>query len=374
MHSSSNGGLDRFFNGLVSELSRLRVSHRAAVFGGPTPADSNEVSFGPATMSGWKRLWKVREAANEYFRGRTFPMIASHFAFYAFPLIDLLRVYPHVVHFHGPWSGESAVEGESRGVVWAKRQIEQFVYRSADRVIVLSAAFRDLLVKDFQIDPARIVIIPGAIDSAAFLPSVSRQEARLRLGLPANRPIVLCVRRLVQRMGLEELIRAMAIVRTKIPNALLLIGGQGPLQVRLNEQIVRLGLSEQVRLLGFLPETDLPLAYRAADLSIVPSQALEGFGLTTLESLAAGTPVLVTPVGGLPEAVLGLNESLVLTGKTEGEIAQGLIAALARQLPLPLEKACQAYVSSKFDWKVVTPQILKVYGESVVGYEQLLMC
>ena len=78
-------------------------------------------------------------------------------------------------------------------------------------------------------------------------------------------------------------------------------GGQGPLHDRLNEQIIRSGLSEQVRLLGFLPDTDLPLAYRAADLSIDPSQALEGFGLTTLESLAAS----ITRAGDSSRGIAG---------------------------------------------------------------------
>ena len=62
-----------------------------------------------------------------------------------------------------------------------------------------------------------------------------------------------------------------------------------------------------MRLLGFVAEEDLPWLYRACDISIVPSVALEGFGLPTIESLAAGTPVLVTPIGGLPETVSELD-------------------------------------------------------------------
>ena len=75
-----------------------------------------------------------------------------------------------------------------------------------------------------------------------------------------------------------------------------------------------LGLQDHVRLLGHVPEADLPLAYRAADLTVMPTASLEGFGLSVIESLAAGTPVLATPVGGMLDILPPLGEQLVLEG------------------------------------------------------------
>ena len=99
-------------------------------------------------------------------------------------------------------------------------------------------------------------------------------------------------------MGLEELIDAMKLIARRHPEALLLLGGSGPISSELQARIESHGLQQHVKLLGRVEDALLPLAYRAANLSVVPSRALEGFGLVTLESLAAGTPVYVTRVGG----------------------------------------------------------------------------
>ena len=114
-----------------------------------------------------------------------------------------------------------------------------------------------------------------------------------------------------------------------------------------------------------VPDEQLPLLYRASDLSIVPTQTLEGFGLVTLESLAAGTPVLVTPVGGLPEAVNGLAEGLVLADASAGEIAGGLIGALGGTYPLPSAQECRTYVRQNFDWTRIATEVLDVYHQAV---------
>jgi glycosyltransferase involved in cell wall biosynthesis len=156
-------------------------------------------------------------------------------------------------------------------------------------------------------------------------------------------------------MGLEDLIDAMASVRRSVPDALLLIVGRGTLDTELRERVAAIGLQDHVRLLGALPDAQLPLIYRAADVSVVPTLSLEGFGLTTVESLAAGTPVLVTPVGGLPEAVRDLSEALVL----------GLTDALRGNLRLPDAYACRRYVRERFDVPVIAAKVAQVYREAV---------
>ena len=111
-------------------------------------------------------------------------------------------------------------------------------------------------------------------------------------------------------------------------------------------------MQDSVRFLGLVPESALPLAYRAADLSVVPSVALEGFGLIVPESLAAGTPVLVTPVGGLPEVVDGLAGALVLRDASSAAIADGLAEALTDARPLPSAAQCASSASLKRWWRI----------------------
>jgi glycosyltransferase involved in cell wall biosynthesis len=165
-------------------------------------------------------------------------------------------------------------------------------------------------------------------------------------------------------MGLENLIAAIDIVRREVPDILLKIAGRGMLQEPLARQIEALGLGNNVSLAGFVRDEDLPYFYRAADLSIVPTVALEGFGLIAAESLAAGTPCLVTPVGGLPEVVSALSPDLVLRSPAAADIAATLGAVLAGKLILPDETRCRAYAAENFDWKIIAARVAEVYRQA----------
>lgn len=292
-------------------------------------------------------------------------LVAAHFALYTFPVLDQMRAYPLVFHFHGPWALEGRFEGMSSLNVRAKALLEQVVYRRADRCIVLSDSFRDILHEHYGVPLERIHRIPGGVNVDQYDTGLTREEARERLGWPQDRPIVFAARRLVRRMGLEGLISAMSEVRRRIPEVLLLIAGKGALSGELEDQVNSLSLQNNVRLLGFVPDEDLPAAYRAADLSIMPTVALEGFGLVAVESLAAGTPVLVTPVGGLPEVVKELSVDLILPGSGVADLAKGLEAALSGSLTLPNAEVCRNYVRSRFDWPVIAAQTRDVYAEAL---------
>jgi glycosyltransferase involved in cell wall biosynthesis len=176
---------------------------------------------------------------------------------------------------------------------------------------------------------------------------------------------VLAVRRLVRRVGLDRLIDAIDIVRRHIPEILLLIAGKGPLRADLEQQIHDRDLANHARLIGFVPDDELPFAYRAADLSVVPTVAHEGFGLIVVESLAAGTPVLVTPVGGLPEIVAALSENLLLPNGQPETIADRVRQALDGTITLPSAKACRYYARDHYDWTVVARQVRNVYEEVI---------
>jgi glycosyltransferase involved in cell wall biosynthesis len=191
---------------------------------------------------------------------------------------------------------------------------------------------------------------------------VTRDAARVLFGIPAGRAVIGVVRRLVHRMGLEGLLSAMAEVRRHVPEALLVVAGNGPLAAELAERTVSFGLEQHVKLVGFVADSELPQFYRACDISIVPSLALEGFGLTTIESLAAGTPVLVTPVGGLPETVHALDPGLVIEGSTVAAVAAALTGALRGTRRLPSAECCSRYARVNFDWSVIAQKVLTVYG------------
>jgi len=158
-----------------------------------------------------------------------------------------------------------------------------------------------------------------------------------------------------------NLVESMNVVRERFPDALLLIAGKGPMADELQKLIVEHGLESHIRLLGFVPDELLPAAYRAADVSVVPSTSLEGFGLTTVESLASGTPVLVTPVGGLPEVVSDLSTDLVFPDSRSDTMGDYLSDVLDGRLRVPSSEACSDYAANRYSWPVVAGRVRAVY-------------
>ena len=353
---------------LVDHLPEQGVQVNGAVL---APADVAQQTGGrftaiaPVGTGGVKRLALTRRVVLDALTKQKPDIFASHFAMLALPSLDAVKRQPFVVHFHGPWADEARVQGSGAAKALAMRTVEKLVYSRADLVITLSHAFSKVLQESYGIAQERIRIIPGAADLQRFVPPASRAAIRSELGWPQDRKILITVRRLVPRMGLGNLLTAMSRLRTKHPDMLLYMIGKGPLQPQLQAQIEALGLQDHAKLLGYVAEDDLVKMYGAADLNVVPTLALEGFGLVAAESLAAGTPALVTPVGGLPEVVGGLSDSLVLASTSAEDIARGLDAALSGDSPLPTSAACRAYVEKHFSANLMAERTAAVYRELV---------
>ena len=359
------GGLDRYYHDLVTlgHGDTLAIAGSVAGNGGAERETQGRVtSFASAGASLPQRLVRARRGIRRGIAAQHSDVVASHFALHALPLLDRID-RPFVVHFHGPWAAEASTQRGSRRIAnAAQRWMERRVYRRADRVIVLSDAFARLVHRDYDVDADRIVVVPGSIRIDRFdQVGVSRDDAREVLGWPKNRRILLSVRRLVRRMGLERLIDAMVPVVRRHPDLLLLIAGKGPEETALRERIAARGLADHVQLLGFVPDDALPLAYRAAECSIVPTIDLEGFGLIAAESLAAGTPAIVTPVGGLPEVVAPLSPSLVLSGADVEQIGAGILAWADGNLAMPDDAACRGYARTMFSWEAGITRLADAY-------------
>ncbi len=376
MHVGRNGGVDRYFDGLLTHFAISDCESVGFVFGDNSNVDipQNVKIVGSPKAKLVHRLRYIREAAEQICKANPKRMIvfASHFALYALPLLKLLKRYPNtrlVSHFHGPWADESAAEGEFRLVTWAKKFVERRVYNASSTVVADSKAFEELSLLRYCYKASKATFVHAGMDAEPFFATseVPRVVARQRLGWPAERRIVLCVRRLVKRVGVDRLIDAMKQVVAVHPDVLLMIGGKGPLLNELQSQIEASGLQNHVRLLGFVPEDDLPWAYRAADVSIVPSVALEGFGLIAIESLACGTPVLVTPIGGMPEVVRPLCKEWVLNGAEVGDLVDGLTRYFQRSsnTTTPSPEECIQYVRQHFTWSIVAPKLLEIYRSVV---------
>lgn len=237
---------------------------------------------------------------------------------------------------------------------WARRGIEWLVMSRCHRIVVLSEFMRQRVMATHGIASERIVLIPGAADPGLFRPFGDRRELRRTLGLPEDRTILFTVRNLVPRMGLEMLLDALSAMGQVGERCLLVIGGEGPLRTRLEAGIRQRQLESIVRLVGFIPEEQLVAYYQAADLVLMPTAQLEGFGLVTVEALACGTPVVGTPVGAIPEVLGQIDPILISSGTDSRSFADALGRALSRiEEPVERERLSRkgrSLVERRYSW------------------------
>jgi glycosyltransferase involved in cell wall biosynthesis len=362
------GGLDRYYFDCCHYLPQADINITGLLAGSDKVVQDSKgkvTAFAAPHDSLLQRWLKMRTVFPQTLVEDQYDLIVSHFALYTFPILNQLKTLPLVTHFHGPWALESDVEKPKPVAMRVKKQIEKAVYRRSSQFIVLSQTFRDVLHQEYQVPLEKIQIIPGGVDIDRFNISLSPTEARQQLNWHQDRPIIFCIRRLAKRMGLENLIRAMTKVRSLYPDVLLYIAGKGALAETLETQITELELTNNVKLLGYVPDEQLPLCYRAANFSVVPTIALEGFGLIVVESLAAGTPVLGTPVGGIPEILRPFSEDLVFEGCNPEQLATGIIEALLGDRILPSSQACLNYVTENYHWHKIAQQIKLVYQSAL---------
>ncbi len=356
------GGLNRYFYDCVHALPQVGIEVQGLVAGSDRAYQESSgrvQTFALAKASLPKRWLGARRWVAQ--QSDLPPLVVSHFALYTFPVLNQLGDRPLVVHFHGPWALEGQAEGAKAIAVRFKQWLEQTCYRRAVVFIVLSQAFRDILHHSYGVPLETIQVVPGGVDPQHFHTGLSRQQAREKLDWESDRPTIVVVRRLAKRMGLENLIQAIAQVRDQYPDIVVKIAGKGSLKDALQQQIEALDLTQQVQLLGYVPDEQLPLIYRAADFSMVPTVSLEGFGLIVVESLAAGTPVLGTPIGGIPEILRPFSSDLVLEGSEPAQLARGILQALSGERSLPDDKACQTYVAENFAWPLIATRLKSIY-------------
>lgn len=371
------GGLDRYLYELVHTAANTDIDIDLFGLGLPTNYELDSIrlhNLAKPDTSLWQRLYSAYKSTRAI--ASTQPhhrpdAINIHFALYGFAALpNLPKGVPVICHFHGPWAIESEKEGDGKLTVWLKQQMEQRVYDRCDRFIVLSKAFGTILHEQYGVPWEKINIIPGGVDTQQFQNNLSREQARQQLGWPSDRFIVFTPRRLVQRMGLDKLLAAIAQIKTSQPTdqqeVWLAIAGKGPQKEALEQQATQLGLNDTVRFLGFLPDEDLPVAYQAANLTIMPSQSLEGFGLVLLESLACGTPVMCTPVGGMPEVIREFSPALITSSPSQQDIADTLSAVVTGNIALPTRDDCRSYAVSRFSWPRIATEVMQVILPSQV--------
>ena len=277
-----------------------------------------------------------------------------------------VRRLPVVCSFYAPYAEEFLAkhrEGRPEGSVPARARAvstllargDRWLVRRSDALLVLSRFSLEQVERLDAEAARRTTIAPAGVDLERFRPArdpAERRAAAALFGLPdENAPRLVTVRRLVPRMGLSDLVEAARGLATTGPAATFVIAGDGPERSALSAQVSSAGLAASVRLLGRVEENRLPELYRAADAFVLPTRALEGFGMATAEALASGLPVVATDVGATREILDGCpGATLVRPGDPAG-LARALAARLADRKALARDGlAARAHAENRLSW------------------------
>lgn len=332
------GGLNRYFENLYLALRvHEGVEVSASAFGPPVRGGHSWGDLGAHLV---QRVLVSRRGE----RPAAGTVLDRHFVLYG-PRKSGAAL---VVHFQGPWAAESRMAGAGWVSTSVKRCVERLRIRPSDRVVVLCQRFADIVVQQYGVPADRVRVIPPGVDLGKFAldPVLPDQAA------------VVCVRRLERRMGIDVLLRSWKLVQQRRPGARLIIVGRGTQERALRDLATELGLDSSVRFETNADDAAVLQLYREATVTVIPTVALEGFGLIALESLAVGRAPVVTDCGGLPDAVRGLDPSLVVPPGDVQALADRLSRGLDGEHPGPQQ--CRDH-AERFSWAAVAAAHVDLY-------------
>ncbi len=252
------------------------------------------------------------------------------------------------------------------------------IVREVDRLIAQCPAERTELIEDYHADSRKVVIIPSAVNTKIFRP-VAQAEARRRIGVAQEGKVIVYIGRMLPRKDIRNIVRALALLKRENKGegegaihcapTLLVVGGEtvepdpeatpeiGELQ-RLASQ---LGVAEQVRFIGKRQANELRYYYGASDV-MVTTPWYEPFGLTPLEAMACGRPVIGSAVGGLPFTIKDGKTGLLVPPRDPAALAHALQYLLSQpERCIEMGKAARQRVEHEFTWTIVAMRTAALY-------------
>ncbi|WAL95036.1 glycosyltransferase family 4 protein [Streptomyces sp. Je 1-369] len=246
----------------------------------------------------------------------------------------------------------------------ASRQLLRRIGDSTDTITYLGEYTRSRIAA--ALSPAaagRMVQLPPGVDEKTFHPGSGGDAVRARLGL-TDRPVVVCVSRLVPRKGQDTLILAMPRILSAEPDAVLLIVGGGPYEKDLRRLAAETGVADSVRFTGAVPWSELPAHYGAGDVFAMPCRTrrggldVEGLGIVYLEASATGLPVVAGDSGGAPDAVRDGETGWVVRGAAPEEAADRIVALLGdAELRSRMGEQGRAWVEERWRWDTLAENL-----------------
>ena len=235
--------------------------------------------------------------------------------------------------------------------------------KEADKIIAVSNATKNYVLS-LGAKPNKVTVLHNGVDLKRFKPMPEkREEMRRKLGIPHGSIVVLTVRRLVYKNGIDTLIESANLVVKKNSKIVFLAIGKGPDFNNVQVRIKQLGIERNFKLTGFVQDEDLPLYYNAADLFVLPSKSGEGLPLVALEAMACGLPVVATNVGGIREIMN--NKYGKLVPPNNADLLANAIIEFAGMDFSSRKSELRAMVEQKFSWDANVERLIEIYEELI---------
>jgi len=292
---------------------------------------------------GWRGLRQLQHAASVWWKkhGQKFDVVVAE---QPFVMWALLRAGCRLPRLQICYSFAFEEYATRHGLDWngkhwlvstAMRYLEARVYESAAHILVLSDYSRRRLGEAFGLYE-EISVVHGGAAMPDVMDAAARERLRDRFGW--QDPVIVTLRNLVPRTGVDLLVQAAAILRHKHAGLRWCVIGTGPLLAPLKGLAMELGVAELIEFTGFLPEDEVQRRLQAADMFMLPTRALEGFGLVTVEANVCGLPVVATPVGANREVVASLAHNRLARDTDPEALAEATEAMLAQMETADMER------------------------------------
>ena len=237
------------------------------------------------------------------------------------------------------------------------------ILKLADKIIVVSNATKNYVLS-LGANSEKIVVLHNGVDIHKFRPmDGAKDEIRKKLDISKDSKAALTVRRLVYKNGIDTLLKSAEETIKKDENIVFLIIGKGPDLSTMRERIQQQKLEKNIKLLGFVPDDELPTYYNAADFFILPSKSGEGLPLVSLEAMACGLPVIATDVGGIKE-VIEEKYGIIVPPDDPDSMEKAILDFSQRNLSI-IKKDLRGLIELKHSWNKNVRKLEKIYEDLI---------
>lgn len=314
-------------------------------------------------LDGWLYALSLLPVLHRVHRRYPFQLIDAHFAFPDGVGASLLAC-----RFRVPFTITLRGTEVPHARQWSKRVQMRRALSRADALIAVSRSLAALAV-ELGASAEKVHVIPNGVDTRRFRP-MAKEDARRMLGLPVRSPVILTVGALVQRKGIHRVLEILPQLCARHTDLIYVVVGGGSVEGDMSRELTRLikerNLEGHVRLEGPRPSESLPAYYAAADLFVLPTTN-EGWANVIVESLACGTPVVTTDVGGNREVLCGDFLGRIIPPKNPAALERAVLDGLARSWD---RRAIAAHAARR-DWALVADEVIGVFGKVLSKHNTL---